>query len=63
MHRYKEMFNVAGNKRNEAQGPNRETQREREHGRGEWERERRASHRAGRLMWGLIPGPWDLDLS
>ncbi|XP_073740989.1 promotilin isoform X1 [Callorhinus ursinus] len=39
-----------------------ETQREREHKQGKWEREKQASRRAGSLMRGSIPGPWDHDL-
>ncbi|XP_064437860.1 sialic acid-binding Ig-like lectin 14 isoform X2 [Mirounga angustirostris] len=41
----------------------RETQREREHKQGEWEREKQASRRAGSPMRGSIPGPRDHDLS
>uniref|UniRef100_UPI0016599CDD uncharacterized protein LOC118551133 n=1 Tax=Halichoerus grypus TaxID=9711 RepID=UPI0016599CDD len=38
-------------------------QQEREHKQGEREREKQASCRAGSLMRGSIPGPWDHDLS
>ncbi|XP_077925546.1 putative ATP-dependent RNA helicase DDX60 isoform X3 [Halichoerus grypus] len=41
----------------------RETQREREHKQGDWEREKQASRGARSPMWGSIPGLWDRDLS
>ncbi|XP_064448631.1 uncharacterized protein LOC123844460 [Mirounga angustirostris] len=43
--------------------PQCETQREREHKQGKWEKEKQASRRAGSPMRGSIPGPWDHDLS
>ncbi|XP_073733643.1 LYR motif-containing protein 4 isoform X1 [Callorhinus ursinus] len=41
----------------------RETQREREHKQGQWEREKQASRGAGSPVQGSNPGPWDHDLS
>ena len=41
----------------------RDSQQEREHKQGEWERKKQAPRGAGNLIWGLIPGPWDHALS
>ena len=41
----------------------RDSQREREHKQGEWERKKQAPSGAWSQMWGSIPGPWDHALS
>ena len=41
----------------------RDSQQEREHKQGEWERKKQALSGAGSPMWGSIPGPWDHDPS
>ena len=40
-----------------------ESEQERKQKQGQREREKQAPHWAESLMWGLIPGPWDHDLS